>query len=397
MSKKILWAANSYWNSPFQVGANNLAREFLRDGWSILFLSDPISPFHLLRSGEKSDVYDRFETWKKGGESDHGGQLIYYSPIALFPPYDKPLLRNSAILENWFRWTVPNIETKVHDLGFSKVDILIVDSVSQHFWIDRIESERTIFRVTDNFAAFDKTSSVAVQKEREVLARVDHVIYTSRNLELHVRENGAKQATYIPNGVNLEKLQQREMKCPDEYTHIPEPRVLYVGAIEKWFDLALMKHIAMQLPDVSFVIIGPERISLKSIESLPNIYILGKRDSSEIGRYMHHAKVGIIPFDASNEVVDSIHPLKLYEYLACGLSVVTVDWPELAEIDVPFYRTKTRDEFLNALKIALQEPPPRINLKQFSWHARYKKIINILNGETAREHVATTHIQFVSI
>ncbi|MCA9731718.1 glycosyltransferase [candidate division KSB1 bacterium] len=391
MKKKILWAANSYWNSPFQVGANNLANEFLQDGWSILFLSDPISPFHVLRSGSKSDFFDRFTTWRSGGEIDSDGQLIYYSPFTLFPPYDKPLLRSTTVLENWHRWTLPNVVDKVADLGFLKVDMLVIDSVSQHFWIDVVESHKTIFRITDNFAAFDKVSYAALAKERELIARADHVIYTSKGLEQHIIESGAKNWTYMPNGVNLKKMQQEDNIVPAEYENIPEPRVIYVGAIEKWFDLELMRFIATRLPDVSFVIIGPPRISLKAIDDLDNIYILGKRDSSEIGRYMRNAKVGIIPFDASNPVVDSIHPLKLYEYLACGLSVVSSDWRELAEIDAPFHRVENKQEFFVALKHALQEPRPIVDLEKFSWHTRYQQIVEIFHGETSREHIAIEH------
>ncbi|KAA3613670.1 MAG: glycosyltransferase [Calditrichaeota bacterium] len=385
MKKKILWAANSYWNSPFQVGANNLAREFLKDGWHILFISDPISPFHLLRRGSKSDIADRFETWRRGGEEAWDGQLIYYSPFTLLPPYDKPFLKSEAVLENWHRLAFPNIKKKVKNFGFAEVDLLIIDSVTQHFWIDTIKSETTVVRITDNFAAFEKISAAAMKKEKELISRADHVLFTSKCLEEHVLTNGARQCTYVPNGVNLEKFNTIGKTLPAEYENIPEPRVIYVGAIEKWFDTDLMAHLATQLPEVSFVIIGPVRASLKSLEKFKNIYILGKRDSDTIGQYMANAKVGIIPFDASDAVVDSIHPLKLYEYLACELSVVTIDWRELEEIDAPFYRAKNKDEFLSAVQLALNETFNRTDLKKFDWNSRYNSVKNVLqlNGEGA--------------
>jgi hypothetical protein len=43
-------ACSNPWNSVFQVGSHHLAREFLKLGYEVAFISDPISPFHLLNS-----------------------------------------------------------------------------------------------------------------------------------------------------------------------------------------------------------------------------------------------------------------------------------------------------------------------------------------------------------
>ncbi len=51
------------------------------------------------------------------------------------------------------------------------------------------------------------------------------------------------------------------------------------------------------------------------------------------------------------ELVHSINPLKLYEYLACGLSVVSVRWDEIKELDSIASLCNTKEEFLEAINI----------------------------------------------
>ena len=58
-----------------------------------------------------------------------------------------------------------------------------------------------------------------------------------------------------------------------------------------------------------------------------------------------------MPFDHHKhlELVDHVHPLKLYEYLACGLPVVSTEWAELRRFAHPATLCATVDEFIGAL------------------------------------------------
>jgi hypothetical protein len=61
---KVLMACANYWTSPFQVGSHHLARGLARAGWTVGFVSDPISPFHWVSSPrqELSKRYDLYRT-----------------------------------------------------------------------------------------------------------------------------------------------------------------------------------------------------------------------------------------------------------------------------------------------------------------------------------------------
>jgi hypothetical protein len=70
---------------------------------------------------------------------------------------------------------------------------------------------------------------------------------------------------------------------------------------------------------------------------------------------LRNADVGLIPFDVARhpDLVHGIHPLKLYEYLACELPVVATDWDELRALGSPARLCRMRDEHVAAIREAV--------------------------------------------
>ena len=376
---KIVWAANNYWDSPFQVGCNSLAREFAAMGMEIAFLSDPISPFHLLASGSKDTFWGRWSTWRAGGKYDLGGKLFYYSPFAPLVPANKPLLRSRAVLDHWHRLTLPSVTRKVRQAGFGEVDLLIVDTTSQHFWFDAIRHRRSVVRVTDFAGGFQKSTPALLSRESDMIRRADVVTYTARNLRGMVEEAGARKAVYTPNGINVQHLTRGDRSEPTDMAPMPRPRVIYVGALEEWFDTGLVRRCALENPGASFVIIGPSRTDLSALRDIPNIHLLGARSHSEVARYLWNSDVGIIPFRTSHPVIKSVHPIKLYEYIACELPVVSTRWEELDEIPLEFHKADNHAGFLSGLRAALGRGRHPQNLEQFSWRSTAERILQAVS------------------
>ncbi len=132
----------------------------------------------------------------------------------------------------------------------------------------------------------------------------------------------------------------------DDYAHIPtlgknpndelyaihQPIVGYIGAISHWFDFNLVHNIAIKLPDVSFVYIGRIASEYKKVtdqlSTIHNIYFLGERPYYVLQDYLKYFSLAQIPFKI-NELVKSVNPIKLYEYLAAGLRVISSPLPEV--------------------------------------------------------------------
>jgi len=156
----------------------------------------------------------------------------------------------------------------------------------------------------------------------------------------------------VPNGIDLDFFKAADRSLPQELEDIPEPRLIYVGAIHDWFDVDLVHYCAKNLPNYSFIIIGPEQKDLSLLKKLKNVHILGSIPYTKIPAFLYNSQVGIIPFNVKDypDLVNSINPLKMYEYLACGLRVVSVEWEQIKDMSGIINLVTTKDEFVNAIE-----------------------------------------------
>jgi glycosyltransferase involved in cell wall biosynthesis len=100
---------------------------------------------------------------------------------------------------------------------------------------------------------------------------------------------------------------------------------------------------------------------------------------------LQHADVGIIPFKVT-PLIESVSPLKLYEYMACGLPVVASRWRELEAINSPARLASSSEEFLRLLHetLARLSDLKKQQFREFacrnSWQARGESVLKIFAG-----------------
>jgi len=378
-------ACTNFWTSPFQVGSHHMARAFVEAGWDVVYISDPISPFHPL-GGQCQELKARFEIFRQRGIKDMGGHLWTMVPGAIFTPHRFSFLKTKFILKNWKHFTYPNIVKFLKKEGNDSFDLLYLDSLVQHFWLDSIKYKKSVLRLADNNKGFTKTTPALEWAEKQISKKVDVVVYAAQSLKRRVRELNPKLSHYLPNGINIENFLHKVVKIPEEIKDVPKPIAIYVGALDYWFDFELLNYAAENLPHVSFVLIGPEKLAKARLKPLPNIYLLGSKPYSSISTYLHHGDIGIIPFNTRDypNLVNFINPLKLYEYLACNLNVVAMDWEELKLLNTPATLCQSFDQFIKAISNFLnQEKNQSIsfseeNLKSMDWKNRVNNLIDFL-------------------
>jgi polysaccharide pyruvyl transferase CsaB len=132
-----------------------------------------------------------------------------------------------------------------------------------------------------------------------------------------------------PNGVTFEHFAgYRPGPVPSdlaEIVHRGRPIVGYYGAIAEWVDYDLLDFAAQNLPDYSFVFIGPnydKTMDHAAVFKRENVWWLGPKSYDVLPAYLHHFSVATIPFKV-NDVTHSVSPLKLFEYMAGGKPVIT--------------------------------------------------------------------------
>jgi glycosyltransferase involved in cell wall biosynthesis len=309
-----------------------------------------------------------------------------YVPGAIVTPSLGPVLGSPGLLHNWHRLTMPNLVRRLSARGFGNVDILYIDTVVQGFWLDAIDHRRSILRVGDRMSAFQRFGPAMVAELATLARRVDVVAHAALTLADEVERLGPRQMLHLPNGVDLQTFVAAGPTArPSEYADVGGPIAIYVGAMDEWFDFALMDQLTGALPDVTFVLIGPLELARRRLADRPNLRLLGVRPYAELPAYLRHATVGLIPFDVAGhpDLVSGIHPLKLYEYLASGLPVVATRWEELAQLDPPA-TTLCADAatFEAGIRGAVdrQQEPEAVNrfVAAADWRARARTLIEVL-------------------
>jgi glycosyltransferase involved in cell wall biosynthesis len=375
--KKAIWASSQHWRAASQVSAHHYARLLVQAGWDVAFLAHPISPWHLLRRSSRPSVGDRWRSWRQGGERDLDGRLLHYVPLTLAPPRHLPLLRRRAVLDHWARLTVPSLRRFLRRHGFRQVDLLVIDSPLYGFLLGDAAHSKSVLRIVDDLAGFPGVAPSWVQREQELIAEVDHVIVTGRVLEQKVLPYRPRALTCVPNGVQVEHFLNGTAALPPEYRAIPAPRAVYVGAVEEWLDVPLLADLARQLPGVSFVLIGDGQADLGPLRGRANMHILGRRPYAQVPAYLKHAAVGLIPFK-QNRLVRAVNPIKLYEYMACGLNVVATAWEELEHLASPARLCRGVPEFRAAIAAAIEESTDKEMLIDFARRADWRERARLL-------------------
>lgn len=379
--KSIIWATSQHWRSDNHVSSHHYARLLAEQGWRVLYLAHPVSPLHLLQSRSRRGMKLRWQEWRTGGGIAVDGRLRHYTPMTLLPPHASPLLSSRAVLDRWQNCTLPNLTGYLRHHGFDHPAMVVVDSERYGFLFDALPHARHVMRVVDCLEGFKTTARSWVEHERELIRRADVTVVTSRLLHDEAMANGAKKAVFIPNGVEFTRFAEATHAIPDEYAGIPRPRAVYVGAVEHWFDDGLLAKIASQMPEVSFVIVGAGENPLTESAQMRNVYTLGPKPYETVPGYMRHADVGIIPFH-TDALTRTVNPIKLYEYAASGLPVVSTSWEELRLLNSPALLCRSTEEFCNALKTTINQDYNREQLRTFArnadWGSRLCVMMNAL-------------------
>lgn len=242
----------------------------------------------------------------------------------------------------------------------------------------------------DDFLDYPGVNHAAwARMEAELLDAVDGLIVTSRYLAR--KRTRDCPLLHLPHGVDYAHFQSGEGAAP-ELESLPKPIVGFFGLISSWVDLNLVADLARRFPAASFVLIGRSEVSLEPLAGLPNVRCLGFVPYAELPRYARYFDVGLIPF-VLNQLTRAVNPVKLMEYLALGLPVLSTRLPELEDLAGPIRLAVTPDEFRDGLADLLTTLGPKTSAaareiaSENTWDERVERLSEFL---TALEPSART-------
>ena len=236
----------------------------------------------------------------------------------------------------------------------------------------------TIYDVIDDWEAFHQVGQAIwydPKFESHLLHNVDHILATTQALadkmvglgasRVHLQGNAYEGESFAPS-VTRKDLPRGEIT------------IGYFGHLSRsWFDWGAVHRLAASHPRWSFHIIGYG----DGPEAPPpdNVLLLGKVPHGQLPEYAANWDVGLIPFRPGN-VSRAVDPVKIYEYLALGLPVVTQGMPHLEAI--PGVRNAESAEAMavlieQAAKTAIGGEAVREFLSRNTWPQRARAILDL--------------------
>jgi hypothetical protein len=198
------------------------------------------------------------------------------------------------------------------------------------FLIDAIPAERFVYYCVDDFTQFEGYDAEYIAAdEQEMIKRADLVLVTSNAL---LQEKGRRRpdAVLMRHGVDYDHFAsawRAALRMPTDRAAIPRPAFGYHGVIHNWVDLELLAEVARLRPLYSFVLLGECKVDSTAIDGLDNIYRLGRKPYAALPAYAAGFDGALMLFK-KNKMTPHVNPIKLHEYLAAGLRVVSSDIPE---------------------------------------------------------------------
>jgi hypothetical protein len=295
-------------SSVFRVGSHHLAREFARMGHDVVHVSNPISLAHVLMVHDPEVRRRARMALPRQPRMIDGARFTV--PLSVFPltpdPVGRPLTLGSTRA----------LRRALRRAGFTEFDLMLVDQPLLDYLIEPMGARRVFYRPTDLNA--DRLTRAA---EDRLLGVADGVVATSRVVaDALLARYPAQHYRVVENGAQISHFAAH----PTQWRHRRD--AVYVGALDRRFDWPTVAGLARSAPTARIDVYGPAATRPPALPA--NVRIAGSIDYADLPATLARYRVGLLPLsdDPANA---GRSPMKLYEYLASGLTVLTRATPTI--------------------------------------------------------------------
>ncbi len=233
--------------------------------------------------------------------------------------------------------------------------IVIASVTNVADYVTLFDAQAVVYYCVDEYVEWPGADrNLVIEMEEHLLAVSDLVLATADDLCQKKRRNG-KLPVFIPHGVDFEHFNiKRQVSDSELLQNLKPPIIGFFGAVSEWLDFEMLIYAAKARPEWSFVLLGPIDTNVSILNGITNIHLPGKVSYKDLPLHAAAFDIGLIPF-VVNELTISVNPLKLIEYLACGLPVVSSALPEVVKFSEFAYIANDKYSFVEAIELALKE------------------------------------------
>lgn len=361
---------------------HRFARWWAEDGNRVLYVEQQMH-----WAGWLIDIRRQFSRawrWLRGPRQVAPNLWVYTLPVVL------PFFQMSGLINHVNNAILlPVLRAQIRRLGFKQPVLWTYTPHSADF-VGKLGERAAVYECVDDFTAARGLVNAEVigRLERRLIEAVDLLIVT--HPALHVaKAPGARRAVVVPNGVDAEHMARAadpDLVVTERLAAVRHPVIGYLGGINYWIDTALLGRIARKHPEWTLVMVGPVEplADMKPLGGLPNVILAGRVPYADVPRYVKAFDVCLNPY-VLDGVAEHCSPLKLYEYIATGKPVVSVDMPEAHRFADLIHIARDADEFVRLVEQAVRSPDSRTaermaEAQRHTWRGRFEDVSTALRG-----------------
>jgi glycosyltransferase involved in cell wall biosynthesis len=314
----IDWAFN--WQLPQEV-----VSAFAASGNHVLFVENTGVRRPSLK--DASRLRARFLNWR---HADHGIRTVaegldVFSPLLVPLPYSRiaGFINARVFARAVRRWLANNRRGPL-------IVITFLPTPLARGVIRLLDPALVVYYCADRFAESSPGARRLHHSERALFGEADLVLTTSRSLQA-AAVKVSSHAELLTCGVRSAEFAQARQSgdaAPAVFRDLARPVIGFAGSLRNELDLAMLSDVVELAPEMNFVLAGPVSSDLRRLSSRPNVRLVGGLSHQEVMHYLAHFDVGTLPY-ALNAFTAALMPMKLKEYLAAGLPVVSTPIPEV--------------------------------------------------------------------
>lgn len=238
--------------------------------------------------------------------------------------------------------------------------------------------------------------SISKTEERKRINEADAVITQSEGVTTDLESIGINVDATVPNAANEAYLPANypesiatQLDMSDETITI-----IYAGSLNEWkndIELMIKSIFSLEYSNIELLIVGGEEDRLQELRTFSKRYgadpdqisFVGRVPHKDVFKYLTISDVGVVPLSGdSPQSKKYTSPIKLFEYLLCGLNVVAADVPATTSIhsdQIFYYEPQNEKDMVNAMNQAIESESPETNTK-YTYKKRASKIDKVINN-----------------
>jgi glycosyltransferase involved in cell wall biosynthesis len=365
MSYNFVVFSLSPWNINYGCNIKDISIELARQGHRVLYIDVPLKRKERWFMKDRPFVKEVNDRHRSGQSLKQIGEgLWHYIPDEILESVNSVNSNSLFDAVNYInnkRFT-KSIRKAIRAVGFDDYVLVNDNEIYNGLHLKKMLNPPVyMYYLRDMLSAFVYWKKHVSRLEPELIGLADVVVTNSEYLSDYAGKFNGK-SYYVGQGCDVTQYMQRPPQAEIEAVlkDIPRPIVGYVGALNaERLNISLIHELALKRPELSFVLVGPEDQAFQDspLHEVKNIYFLGKKDVTDLPKYIHGFDVAINP-QVLNEITIGNYPRKVDEYLAAGVPVVATKTHAMNPFRQHVYLGETAEEYSALITQALQENSP---------------------------------------